>query len=224
MGVPDRVVAEEDDTFRNMLGLVRGRLYYNLLNWYRVLALLPGFTVNRKFMEQMMGVRESLPESIKITVTSAAQRGKFRDALALARTLIGLVLNYLRLPRQIARFTVRLNEALAPPAIAAERSASRRARGRYRDLRRKLLTRWDAPLVNDFFAMIFYGVLRQLTARWCDDTEGTLQNDLVGGEGGMVSAEPAQRMQAMARVAAKHPDSRRGCARLRRRRRSSMRR
>ncbi len=80
MGVPDRVVAEEDDTFRNMLGLIRGRLYYNLLNWYRVLALLPGFTVNRKFMEQMMGVRESLPESIKISVTSSSQRGEFLDA------------------------------------------------------------------------------------------------------------------------------------------------
>jgi phosphohistidine swiveling domain-containing protein len=77
--------------------------------------------------------------------------------------------------------------------------------GVYRGLRRKLLTRWDAPLVNDFFAMIFYGVLRKLTARWCDDKEGTLQNDLVGGDGGMVSAEPAQRMQAMARVAATHP-------------------
>ena len=50
--------------------------------------------------------------------------------------------------------------------------------------------------------MIFYGVLRQLAARWCGDTEGTLQNDLIGGDGGMVSAEPAQRMQAMARVAA----------------------
>jgi rifampicin phosphotransferase len=206
MGVPDRVVAEEDDTFRNMLGLIRGRLYYNLLNWYRVLALLPGFTVNRKFMEQMMGVRESLPESVKVTVTSSAQRGKFSDALALARTLIGLLLNNLRLPRQIARFTVRLNEALAPPAIALNEQRPDELAGAYRELRRKLLTRWDAPLVNDFFAMIFYGVLRQLTARWCNDTEGTLQNDLVGGEGGMVSAEPAQRMQAMARVAARHPE------------------
>jgi rifampicin phosphotransferase len=206
MGVTDRVVAEEDDTFRNMLGLIRGRLYYNLLNWYRVLALLPGFTVNRKFMEQMMGVRESLPESLKITITPAAQRGKFLDALALARTLIGLLLNYVRLPRQIDRFTTRLNEALAPPTIALTDQRPDELAGAYRELRRKLLTRWDAPLVNDFFAMIFYGVLRQLTARWCNDTEGTLQNDLVGGEGGMVSAEPAQRMQAMARVAAKHPE------------------
>ncbi len=30
-----------------MLGLVRGRLYYNLLNWYRILALLPGYRFNR---------------------------------------------------------------------------------------------------------------------------------------------------------------------------------
>jgi rifampicin phosphotransferase len=205
MGVSDRVVAAEDDTFRNMLGLIRGRLYYNLLNWYRVLALLPGFTVNRRFMEQMMGVRESLPESVKVTVTSSAQRGKFLDALALARTLIGLFLNYLRLPRQISLFTDRLNDALAPPPIALTDQRPDELASAYRDLRRKLLTRWDAPLVNDFFAMIFYGVLRQLTARWCDDKEGTLQNDLVGGDGGMVSAEPAQRMQAMARMAAAHP-------------------
>ena len=36
-----------------MLGLVQGRVYYNLLNWYRLLVLLPGFTSNRAFMEQM---------------------------------------------------------------------------------------------------------------------------------------------------------------------------
>jgi len=43
-----------------MLALVRGRVYYNLLNWYRTLALLPGFQWNRAFMERMMGVREAL--------------------------------------------------------------------------------------------------------------------------------------------------------------------
>ena len=60
--VPERKIAANDHTFSRMLGLIQGRVYYNLLNWYRVLALLPGFTVNRRFMEQMMGVRESLPD------------------------------------------------------------------------------------------------------------------------------------------------------------------
>ena len=61
MGVPTRVIDRNDDTFRNVLGLVRGRLYYNLLNWHRILALLPGYSLNRGFMEQMMGVEETLP-------------------------------------------------------------------------------------------------------------------------------------------------------------------
>ena len=53
--------------------------------------------------------------------------------------------------------------------------------------------------------MIFYGVLRKLVHRWCGDTEGTLQNDLIGGEGGIVSAEPAVRMQRLAALAARRP-------------------
>ena len=34
--------------------------------------------------------------------------------------------------------------------------------------------------------MIFYGVLGRLTKKWCGDDEGTLQNDLLCGEGGMI--------------------------------------
>ena len=59
LGVPEADRGRNDDVFRRMLGLVRGRVYYNLLNWYRLLAMLPGFKVNRGFMEQMMGVKEA---------------------------------------------------------------------------------------------------------------------------------------------------------------------
>jgi len=72
----------------------------------------------------------------------------------------------------------------------------------FRDLERQLLLKWDAPLVNDFFAMIFYGVARKLTAKWCGDEDGTLQNDLLCGEGGMISAEPAKRVRELAALVA----------------------
>jgi pyruvate,water dikinase len=42
-------------------------------------------------------------------------------------------------------------------------------------------------------------------SRWCGDPEGSLQNDLIGGEGGIVSAEPAVRLQRLARIAAADP-------------------
>src|SRR4029079_10979144 len=75
MGVADRVIREEQRTFATMLGLVRGRMYYNLLSWYRVLALLPGYQVNRPFMEQMMGVKEPLPDALAAAIATGISRG-----------------------------------------------------------------------------------------------------------------------------------------------------
>lgn len=199
LGVPESAIIDNETTFRRMLGLIRGRVYYNLLSWYRVLALLPGFTVNRRFMEQMMGVKDGLPDAIVKELAQGSKADRVRDALRLAGTLLGLVVNLLILPRKIDHFYRRLDEALAHGEDLAGKSADQLV-AYYRGLERKLLTRWDAPLINDFFAMIFYGVLRKLCTTWCRDSEGSLQNDLLAGEGGMVSAEPAKRMRDMAEM------------------------
>jgi phosphohistidine swiveling domain-containing protein len=210
MRVPAATIDAHDDAFRNMLGLVRGRLYYNLPNWYRVLALLPGYRVNRAFMEQMMGVREPLPAEVTDQIEremASASRGRVGDALRLAGTLAGLLLNYATLDTRVRAFTRLLDDALAPPDPPLEDRRPDELAAHYRELRQQLLLKWDAPLVNDFFAMIFYGVLRSLVRKWCGDEHGTLQNDLVGGAGGMVSAEPAIRMHRLARLAASTPGS-----------------
>jgi rifampicin phosphotransferase len=206
MGVPRHTIEEQEETFQNMLGLVRGRLYYNLLSWYRVLAMLPGYQVNRRFMEQMMGVKEPLPDALSSEIARGISRGRALDAVYAMRTAAGLVGNHLALNRRIDAFYERLDRALAPPDPPLEDRRIDELVAHYRDLRRRLLLSWDAPLVNDFFAMIFYGVLRGLVVRWCGDPGGTLQNDLIGGEGGMVSAEPAVRMQQLARPAAADMD------------------
>lgn len=198
--VPEGVIEAHDETFRRMLGLVRGRVYYNLLSWYRVLALLPGFTVNRRFMEQMMGVKEGLPEEIARGIAGADTAARLKDGLRLGMTLIGLTVSHFRLPGQIRRFHRRLDQALDLGGRDLEGRRADELAHDYRALEQRLLTRWDAPLVNDFFAMVFYGVLRQLTERWCGDTGGTLQNDLLCGEGGMISTEPARRVREMARA------------------------
>jgi rifampicin phosphotransferase len=205
MAVPPSRIAENAEVFRCMLGLVRGRVYYNLLNWYRVLAMLPGFTVNRRFMEQMMGVKEGLPDELVAQLQSASASARAKDALNLAVTVGGLAQNHFTLSSRIRAFYLRLNEALRPPAPPLDQARPDELAGYYQALERQLLTRWDAPLVNDFFAMIFYGVLRKLTAKWCGDSDGTLQNNLLCGEGGIISAEPARRVRELAQIAARHP-------------------
>ena len=206
MGVSESKLAANDPTFRRMLGLVRGRVYYNLLNWYRLVALLPGYTFNRRFMEQMMGVRETLPDGISAAAVNASRPQRLLDLLRLCRTVAGLVANHARLPRTIARFDDRLGRALAPPEPPLGARRLDQLVADYRTLESSLLTRWDAPLVNDFLAMIFFGLLGRLTAKWCRDErgeQGSLQNDLVCGQGGMISAEPAKRIVEMATVAAR---------------------
>jgi phosphohistidine swiveling domain-containing protein len=202
MGVSTRRIEENRDIFPRMLGLIEGRIYYNLINWYCLLALLPGFSVNRAFMEQMMGVKEGLPEEVLANLTPAGRWARVRDGFALAGACTGLVWNHITLPRQIVRFYERLNSALRTPDPALDEMRPDELVAHERDLERQLLLHWDAPLVNDFFAMIFYGVARKLTARWCADADGTLQNDLLCGEGGMISAEPAKRVREMAALAA----------------------
>ena len=203
--VPESVIQDNDTTFRRMLGLINGRVYYNLLSWYRVLALLPGFAVNRKFMEQMMGVKEGLPEDIVNELSAGGAAHRLLDALRLGGTIAGLITNHFLLPGKIARFYARLQDALDTELHLKEMNATDLA-AHYHGLERKLLTRWDAPLINDFFAMIFYGVLRKLGTSWCNDTEESLQNDLLAGEGGMISAEPAQRVRQMADLIREDPD------------------
>lgn len=206
MSVPQERIERADDVFPQMLGLIRGRTYYNLASWYCVLALLPGFQLNRSFMEQMMGVKQPLPEPLVQAIIAESKTTRLNDLLALAGTCIGLVRQNRGLEKQIARFQERLDRALDIQHLPAlEHASPEMLVAHYRELESQLLKRWDAPLVNDFFAMIYYGVLRGLCKKWLGDQDGTLQNDLLAHTGGIISAEPPRRILKMAALAADVP-------------------
>lgn len=207
MGVSPRVIAGNEHAFRRMIGLINGRVYYNLYSWYAVLALLPGFSINRPFMEQMMGVKEGLPPDLVAGLQ--ARQNKALDAWNFLRMLGRMLVYTQTLPGMIRNFYIRLNSALddkRPGAVPLTRQRPDELVAYYRSLETQLLSRWDAPLINDFFAMIFYGLLRKLAVKWCDDSEGTLQNDLIASQGGIISAEPARQLRAMAAIAARNPE------------------
>lgn len=203
--VPQWRIEASRDVFGRMLGLVRGQIFYNMLSWYRVLAMLPGFAVNRRFMEQMMGVKESLPEEALEGIVEAPRAATLRDYAEIAGTLGGLLANHLLLPRKITAFYRRLDEALDLRGAVLEEMRPDQLAASYRRLQNDLLTRWDAPLINDFFAMIYFGVSRKLVDKWCGDPDGTLQNDLIACQGGIISAEPPRRLRSLAELARQSP-------------------
>ncbi|MEA2690200.1 MAG: rifampicin phosphotransferase, partial [Candidatus Eremiobacteraeota bacterium] len=152
-GVPRDVIDANAETFEGLVGRIEGRMMYDLVRWYRMLALLPGYRLNRTLMEQMMGVREAMPAGIADGIARGCRRGKLRDAAMLARTALTLTAVSARLPRDVERFHTHVETALAGgPHL--ERATLIELASEYRRLERALLDRWNVPIANDFFVML----------------------------------------------------------------------
>lgn len=203
LGVPETVINANAPVFSNMLGRIDGRVYYNLVNWYRALALLPGFSLNRAYMETMMGVSTPMPDEVTRTIgpPPAREIQKLLEYLKITKVGLGLIWQAAILPRTRARFYQRLDAALnsgfetqtaTPTALAAE----------YRRIETTLLDRWDAPLVNDFLCMIAFGASRNLLGKWLGPQGLTLHNDVMIGQGDIISAEPARRIAQLGQMVA----------------------
>jgi len=159
--------------------------------------------MNRPFMEQMMGVKRPLPEDIVDAILTRTRVSPWRDFLHLMKTVGGLVRARITLTRCINRFQVRLNDALTEPNPPLAECDIAQLRAHYLDLENQLLRKWDAPLINDFFAMIASGLLRSLCAKWLNNAD--LHNQFLADTGDIISLEPSKRITQMARLARTSP-------------------
>ncbi len=195
VGIDAATIGSHAALFDNLLSRVDGRVYYNLGNWYRALALLPGFQSNSANMELMMGVSEPLPAELVAAMPSPPQ-SRFRRALGMGRIGLALAGASLRLGRTKRGFYARLAAALAEPAATLDHKPLTALAAEYRRIEADLLDRWDAPLVNDFLCMIAFGGSRKLMQAWAGEAGLAVHSDIMIGQGDIVSAEPAQRIRA----------------------------
>ena len=182
LGVEKDLIERNNDCFQ-MLGLINGRVYYNLLSWYKVLMMLPGYEINASFMESMMGVKQKLNQKPKI---KPSNKNKYLRIISLVCSLIS---NLTKLDNNIKEFYSHIDKTLSSyENTKLENYSSNDLVNIFYELEDKLLKNWQAPLVNDFYAMIFYGLLKKNLLKI--DEKGTLQNDLLSGESGIISTEP----------------------------------
>jgi rifampicin phosphotransferase len=196
LGVPRRDLEAHAATFEQMIGLVGGRVYYNLESWYRALQLLPGYKLNAEFMEQMMGVREGASFGRDVA-PRAAWRRWLVDLPELAASLGVLGVRFARAQRLVERFFA---EFADHHADFWERELEQLSFDQlvdvYLDAEQRIMGRWQAPIVNDILAMIYFGALRKALGSW-GLADAALHNDLLCGEGGLESTEPTRDLLAL---------------------------
>lgn len=203
LGVSERDIARNQRAYEQMIGLIRGRVYYNLLSWYRLLMLTPGFRFNRKFMEQMMGVTEGLPQDALPARQDGEHFAGIRAVAGLIRVGRRLVARIFRHNSRVRKFHQTIDTALQ--TIDLESRSLSELLNDYELLEARVIPAWDTPLVNDLYCMIFHGALRALCERWFDENLAGIHNELISGGAGIVSMEPVRRMQEMAIIAAGKP-------------------
>jgi phosphohistidine swiveling domain-containing protein len=188
MGVRENVIDDNSLTFANMLGLIQGRVYYNLLSWYKVLALLPGYSINAEFMENMMGVKE------RFELKNPHKMSKGKAWRRLISTLFKMLRQQRRLPKERKKFLNYLDKVMAEyQAIDFDQKNPNEIKDYYLRFEQVLLKEWKAPLVNDFFAMIYFGMLQKSVGKWIGD-HPNLHNDLLCGSSDIISTEPVHRL------------------------------
>lgn len=193
LGLTEGEIRSNDHMLWNMLGLHRGRVYYNLGNWYRLVSILPAFRHNRRFMERMMGVTRAGGDDAQDRVSRS--RGLIAAAMTAARAI------YLQasLDRSVRRFHETFDRVHASfAALPYESMDAGDVLKEFRRVEQALLWRWKAPIVNDFSVMVFYGLLERLTVAWGVDPEGHFQNALLARQGGIESTEVSDRLEELA--------------------------
>lgn len=200
MGVSATDIAENQHTFANMLGLIKGRVYYNLLSWYKALALLPGYALNAGFMEKMMGVKE------RFELKHIKKRSKWSEQLRVANMVRIMLKNWWALPNMRIQFQKEFNAIMLDyEQIKLENCRAEELMHLYLKFEQTLLKKWKAPLVNDFFAMIYFGVLQKLVTKYNISETPNIANDLLCGAKDIISTEPVHRCLKIATMIANNP-------------------
>ena len=184
------------DLFDNMIGLLEGRVYYNLLNWYAMLSHMPGFRRHKPSWDRMIGISEETDiEAIRLPLPHRLCAA----GLAVWRLItVGWTGR-----RFFARFdSVYPGYAGQDLASADEDRLSRLYRAAFRDF----AGHWSPTVENDVSAMIYYDWLKKLCASWVPTERGGIHNDLLRGQSDMESLAPLESLIRLAGAVAAHPD------------------
>ncbi len=194
LGLRTSVLLDNEDVFSNMLGLLRGRVYYNLRSWYHVLSLLPGYSINAGFMEDMMGVKD------KFELENPYRQSKWSARWQMLVTIFKMLITFWKLPKERETFLAFVDETIAEyKAIDFDSKNPEELMRYYNDFEEVLTKQWKPPLVNDFFAMIYFGIFKKITAKYLGEENAHIHNDLLTHSNDIISIQPMRQSLQLAK-------------------------
>lgn len=212
VGVSEEEIRRYRPELEHKLGLVRGRVYYNLLNWYDTMEALPGYRVTSELLESMLGVEESGPRGRArpdVGRDSYSLTERVVDVWDLIKVLGGTLWNFTRIRRQVEEFEETFEQRYRRWAETDfESMGLRELMEAYEAMERQFLWNWDVPILNNYYVMIFHGLFESICEQWLGDEGASLANDLLCGEGGIHTKEASMELLELAAMVDARPELR----------------
>ncbi|WP_280276258.1 phosphoenolpyruvate synthase [Nocardia wallacei] len=207
--VPSRQLRQTDDWTGVLLGCFHGRVYYNLLHWYRMVGIAPGYPLNRRVLEAALGVAEPLPDEIAKTLRPFTFRNPLARLWSRTVTTAIYVRRIAGIDGMMRRFLTEFYrvydefDTVDDAALTGEQ-----AYARYRQLDRELVRRWGPLMVLDAMLLTLTGLLYVLTKAFLPKAPEWFLYAVAGPGEEVESAEPARAMAALAEVVRADPELR----------------
>ena len=218
VGVPRKTIQRASTSLGQLVGTIGGRLYLNVLELYRLYALVPGLEPAVRRWEDAFGVRageRDLRLCDGVHAISGREGGWSRSpgrALTRLRTRSILALRFLTRGRDVRRLKLRMTESLRRfEDLSLADLCFEELLARFEELQFRCLDGWALVLFNDLYATYFSDRL----ARLCGERASAdgrsapatdLHHRLLRGEARMESVAPLRSVLALAHEAHKHPN------------------
>ncbi|MBC8110710.1 MAG: hypothetical protein H7Y04_06580 [Verrucomicrobia bacterium] len=203
VALSEKTMIANEAVIQNLLGLVKGRIYYNINNWYRGLKLLPSFKQNKEDMERMMGLTEPV-DFVESTKKNAGQSLLLLPGMLF--TLARLLFSFSKLDINIQSFISHLNLFYANFYRQDFSIMSREDLLTEKDkLDKNLMENWYTPITNDFYVMMSNGnAVRSLKKAGINDTSSFLSRFMSGNQQ-LASTQPTRQLLQLAQESERFP-------------------
>jgi rifampicin phosphotransferase len=197
--LPREQLRQVEEWLPFMLGNFHGRIYYNLLHWYRMVRLAPVYPLNRRVLEVSLGVAESLSDELADSLHPYTCGSPWKRRLVRAVSTVEFTRRFLFVNRSIDRFARYFYRAYEKfDNVDYDSLSAAETYRRFRALERDLLDRWGPAMLLDASLLLSFGSLALLTRRWLPDAPQWFQWAVVNPGEDVESAEPARALRELA--------------------------
>jgi phosphohistidine swiveling domain-containing protein len=198
IGVSKKCIRRNDHVFKNMLGYLGGRVYYNLTNWYQMFRLVPAVEPYLPVWEEMLGIGKKNDRARQ----SWSKRLIQAPRLTWVALRIGWHFIFLNFYMDNCARSFRLVQRRFRERNVAEVDNHQLAEMHDR-LTAEVLDGWEITLLNDLFAFVLTAtVRRQLRNIGIDEN---VFGGLMAGDNSLESTLPVRSLIRMAKVVRSDP-------------------